>query len=198
MSVAGVKGGGHNKGQTMPYAVVRAWNGDKPTRTAAWNLSAAEAGMRESLRAANFRGSALEIRIIDRTTGETVVEPQLCAVCGERWATETGFARGADVPSLCGLCEADDEPAEAPLVTVTPHEVAPLVAALRAKGLEPAVRLDGTVTVTANSIAWTVRPEPHAVTGLPCGVWSVVGPAGPRGQFMAPGVAAFIAGRITP
>lgn len=87
---------------------------------------------------------------------------------------------------------------EAPLVTATPRKAAPLVTALRAKGLEPVVRPDGTVTATANDIAWTVRPEPHAVTGGPCGVWSVVGPAGSRGQFMAPGVAAFIADRTTP
>lgn len=189
------KGGGHSKGQTKPYAVIRAWNGGKPARTAHWTLSAAEADMRDSLRAANWRGSELDIRIIDRATGEIVVTPQRCVVCGDRWATETGRARGADASSLCGE---DDLPAEEPAVTATPGEVAPLVTALQAKGLEPLVRLDGTVTVKANDIDWTLRPEPHAVTGEPCGVWSAVGPVGSRGMFVAVNAAEFVACRTTP
>lgn len=180
------KGGGHNKGQTMPYTVVRSWNGDKPTRTPAWTIGAAEANMRDSLRAANWRGAELDVRIIDRETGETVVAPQRCVVCRDRWATETGHARGADAPSLCGQCEEDGSAAEEPAVVATSAEVAPLVTAFQAKGLEPVVHLNGTVTVTANGIAWTMRPEPHAVTGGPCGM------------FVAVNAAEFVAGRTTP
>lgn len=98
------KGGGHGKGQTMPYVVVRSWNGDKPTRTPTWTLGAAEASMLESLRAANARALDLEIHIIDRATGEVVVEPLRCVVCDINWATEYGLARGADVPSVCTVC----------------------------------------------------------------------------------------------
>lgn len=192
------KGGGHNKGQTMPYAVIRAWNGGKPARTAHWTLSAAEADMRDSLRAANSRGSELDIRIVDRATGETVGTPQRCVVCGDRWATETGNTRGADTPSLCISCDEDDLPASEPAVTASPDDVAPLVAALQAKGLEPVVRLNGAVAVTANGIDWTLTPVPHAVTGEPCGVWSVVGPVGSRGQFVTVNAAEFVAGRTTP
>lgn len=192
------KGGGHNRGQTMPYAVVRSWNGGKLTRTPAWTLSAAEAGMRDSLRAANSRGGELDIRIIDRVTGDTVVTPQRCAVCGDRWATETGNARGADAPALCDSCDEDDLTASEPAVTAVPAEVAPLVAALQANGLEPVVRLNGAVSVTANGIDWTLEPVPHAVTGEPCGVWSAISPVGSRGQFVTVNAAEFIAGRTTP
>lgn len=192
------KGGGHNKGQTMPYAVVRAWDGGKPARTAHWTLSAAGADMRDSLRAANWRGSELDVWIIDRATGETVVTPQRCVVCKDRWATETGRTRGADVPSLCGECDEGDLFAGEPAVLATPSEVAPLVAALRAEGLEPVVRLNGTVAVTANGIDWTLKPVPHAVTGESCGVWSAIGPDGSRGQFVTINAAEFIARRTTP
>lgn len=192
------KGGGHSKGQTKPYAVIRSWSGGKPSRTAHWNLSSAKADMCDSLRASNVRDLELEIRVIDRATGETVREPQRCVVCGKRWATETGVTRGDAVPSLCGTCDEDDLPAAEPAVTATPSETAPLVRALRAKGLEPTVRLDGAVNVTANGIDWTLRPEPHAITGKPCGVWSAVGPAGPRGMFVATRVADFIARRTKP
>lgn len=192
------KGGGHSKGQTMPYTVVRTWDGGKSTRTPAWTLGAAEANMLDSLRAANWRGAELNVRIIDRTTGETVAEPQRCVVCGNRWATETGYTRGADAPSLCGECVEDDLPAEAPAVAATPSEVAPLVAALQAKELEPVVRLDGTVTVEANGIEWTMKPTPHALTGKPCG-WSAVNPEGiSRGWFGARDVAEFVAQRRVP
>lgn len=192
------KGGGHSKGQTMPYTVLRAWSGGKPTRTPAWTLGAAEANMLDSLRAANWHGAELDVRIIDRATGETVITPQRCVVCGNRWATEPGNARGADAPSLCGECDEDDLPAEAPAVTATSSEVAPLVAALQAKGLEPVVRLNGAVVVTANDIEWTMKPTPHAVTGESCGVWSAVGPAGSRGQFVATNAAEFVVQRLVP
>lgn len=192
------RGGGYSKGQTKPYAVVRAWEGGKPARTAHWTLGAAEAGMLDTLRAANWRGSELDIRIINRATGRTVVEPQRCVVCGNRWATETGHARGADAPSLCTECDEDDMPAGEPAVVATPSEVAPLLAALQARGLDPAVRLDGTVTVTANDIDWTMKPVPHAVTGEPCGVWSAVGPVGSRGYFGAASAAEFVAQRRVP
>jgi hypothetical protein len=186
------KGGGHNKGQTMPYAVVRSWGGGKPTRTPAWTLGAAEANMLDTLRAANARGIEVDVRIIDRATGETVSEPQRCVVCRERWATETGSARGADAPSLCRYCEEEHvDPALA-------VQAEPLVKALREKGLEPTAQPDGRVTVEANGIDWTMQPVPHAVTGEPCGVWSAVGPVGPRGQFVALNAAEFVAQRRTP
>jgi hypothetical protein len=192
------KGGGHNKGQTMPYAVVRTWDGGKPARTPKWTLSAAEADMLDSLRAANVRGSEIEIRIVDRATGETVAEPKRCVVCRERWATEPGFTRGADSPSLCTECDEDDLPADEPVTVAMSGEVAPLVTALQAKGLEPVVRLNGAVAVTANDIDWTLEPVPHAVTGEFCGVWSAVGPAGSRGQFVALNAVEFVARRTTP
>ncbi|WP_030247998.1 hypothetical protein [Streptomyces sp. NRRL S-455] len=186
------KGGGHSKGQTMPYAVVRTWGGGKPTRTPKWNIGAAEADMLDSLRAANARGAEIEIRVIDRATGEMVAEPQRCVVCRERWATETGSARGAEAPSLCRYCE--DEHVDPALAA----QSEPLVQALQAKGLEPVAQPDGMVTVEANGIDWTMQPVPHAVTGEPCGVWSAVGPAGPRGQFVALNAAEFVAQRRTP
>ncbi|MFD8226870.1 hypothetical protein ACFV16_22165 [Streptomyces massasporeus] len=204
------KGGGHSRGQTMPYAVVYAWNGGKPARNAKWSLGAAEADMLDTLRAANARGSELEIRVIDRATGETVAEPRRCSVCGDKWATET---RDSDQPTVCRDCEgdvADGQPldasdraafhhlAEQAGLVGAPAESAPLVAALEAKGLEPAAQSDGTVTVTANDIDWTLKPVPHAVTGEPCGVWSAVSPAGSRGWFGARDGAAFVAQRTTP
>lgn len=193
-----IKGGGHNKGQTMPYAVIRAWGGGKPTRTPAWTIGAAEADMADSLRAANWRGGELDVRIIDRMTGETVATPQRCVVCHDRWATETGHARGADAPSLCQTCDEDDLPADEPVAFVPPALSAQLVKVLQAKELEPTVRLNGVVAVTANGIDWKLEPVPHAVTGEPCGVWSAVSPAGSRGQFVATNAAEFIAGRTTP
>lgn len=189
--MSATRGGGHSKGQTMPYAVVRSWNGGKPTRTPAWTLGAAEANMRDSLRAANRRGSELDIRVIDRATGGTVITPQRCAVCGDRWATEYGSTRGADAPSLCDECDGEAEPA-------ADLEQGPLVAALRSRGLDPVVRQDGSVDVTANGLGWTLEPVPHAVTGKPCGVWSAIGPVGSRGWFVAASAAGFIAGRTTP
>lgn len=98
------KGGGHSRGQTMPYSVVRSWSGKAPTRTPAWNLGAAEENLLGSLRAANSRDLDLEIHIIDRATGEIVSEPLRCVVCDVKWATETGLARGADAPSVCVPC----------------------------------------------------------------------------------------------
>lgn len=192
------KGGGHNKGQTMPLAVVRAWEGGKPARTPKWTLGAAEADMLDSLRAANARGAEIEIRVIDRATGETVTEPQRCVVCRDRWATEPGSTRGDRAPSVCRDCNEDDLAAGEPDITATHDEVAPLVAALQAKGLEPVVRLNGAVAVKANGIDWTLKPVPHAVTGEPCGVWSAVGPAGSRGHFVARNAAEFVAQRTTP
>ncbi|MGW2657044.1 hypothetical protein ACWC1D_25730, partial [Streptomyces sp. NPDC001478] len=85
---------------------------------------------------------------------------------------------------------------EAPLKAPDPS--AQLVAALRAKGLEPFARQDGVVTVTAHDIDWTLEPVPHAVTGEWCGVWSAVGPQGSRGMFVAANAAAFIADRRVP
>jgi hypothetical protein len=190
------KGGGHSKGQSMPYAVVYAWDGDKPVRNAKWTLGAAEAAMLDTLRAANARGGELEIRVTDRATGETVVEPQRCAVCRDQWATELGRTDGGY--TLCGTCDEDDLSADEPVTPAAPELSAPLLAALRAKGLDPSARPDGTVTVTTNDIDWTLRPEPHAVTGEPCGVWSAVGPVGSRGMFGASNAAEFIAQRTTP
>jgi hypothetical protein len=186
------KGGGYSKGQTKPYSVVRVWSGGKPSRSAHWTLGAAEADMLDSLRAANARDSEIEVRVIDRATGETVVTPQRCVACRERWATEPGSARGAEAPSLCRYCE--DEYVDPALAAQTE----PLVNALRAKGLEPTTQPDGMVTVEANGIDWTMQPVPHAVTGEPCGVWSAVGPAGPRGQFVARNAAEFVAERLVP
>lgn len=206
------KGGGHSRGQTMPYAVVYAWDGGKPSRRATWTLGAAEAAMLDTLRAANARGGELDVKVIDRASGETVVEPQRCAVCRDRWATELSRTDGGY--TLCGECEEDDSTAESAREALDsglenlfqrlgppaadPALTAPLVAALRAKGLDPVARPDGTVTVTANDIDWTMRPEPHAVTGEPCGVWSAVGPAGSRGMFGARSAAEFVAERTTP
>lgn len=79
-----------------------------------------------------------------------------------------------------------------------PEPSAPLVAALRAKGLEPFARQGGVVTVTAHDINWTLEPVPHAVTGEWCGVWSAVGPKGSRGMFVAANAASFIADRRVP
>ncbi|WP_086559950.1 hypothetical protein [Streptomyces africanus] len=204
------KGGGHSKGQTMPYAVVYAWDGGKPARNAKWSLGAAEAAMLDTLRASNARGGKLEIRIIDRATDETVAEPQRCAVCGDNWATE---ARDSGQPTVCRDCEHDVEDgpqldasdraafrslaARAGLVKA-PAESAPLVAALQARKLHPVAQPNGTVTVTVNGIEWTLEPVPHAVTGEPCGVWSAVGPAGSRGQFVALNAAEFVAQRRVP
>jgi hypothetical protein len=208
------KGGGHNKGQTMPYAVVYAWDGGKPARTPKWTLGAAEAAMIETLQAANARGAEIEIKVIDRATGATVVEPQRCVVCGTKWATEV---RDSEQPTVCRDCEddvTDGQPLDAAdraafhqlavragQTEQTPApsgESEPLVKALRAKGLEPTAQPDGTVTVEANGIDWTLAPVPHAVTGESCGVWSAVGPAGPRGQFVALNAAEFVAQRRTP
>lgn len=191
------KGGGHSKGQTMPYAVVWTWAGGKSGKTAKWTLGAAHEDMRTLLRTANHRESKLDVRIIDRATGETLAEPKRCVVCGDRWATEWSSAPGEDY-ALCGTCDEDDLPADEPAAPAASSLPTPLVRALRAKGLEPAERRDGTVTVTANGIDWTLRPEPHAVTGEPCGVWSAVSPVGSRGQFAATRAAEFIAGRTTP
>jgi len=85
---------------------------------------------------------------------------------------------------------------EVPLKATEPS--APLVAALRAKGLEPFARQGGVVTVTAHGIDWTLEPVPHAVTGEWCGVWSAVGPKGSRGMFTAANAASFIADRRVP
>ncbi|MEV5283380.1 hypothetical protein ACFYMW_35725 [Streptomyces sp. NPDC006692] len=79
-----------------------------------------------------------------------------------------------------------------------PELSAPLVAALRAKGLEPSARQGGVVTVTAHGIDWKLEPVPHAVTGEWCGVWSAVGPKGSRGMFVAANAASFIADRRVP
>ncbi|QDN64478.1 hypothetical protein [Streptomyces sp. S1D4-14] len=213
------KGGGHSKGQTMPYAVVWTWadggSGRKPT----WTLGAAWEDMRTMLSTANWRESELDVRIIDRATGETIATPQRCVVCGNRWATEVSRLTGENY-ALCDECDEDDltadtvretldsgldnlfqrlgPPADELTAPAVPDLSAPLVTALQAKGLEPLVRLDGTVTVKANDIDWTLRPEPHAVTGEPCGVWSAVGPAGSRGMFVAVNAADFIARRTTP
>lgn len=203
------KGGGHSKGQTMPFAVVWSWAGGASGRTAKWTKGAVEEAMRTMLRTANHRESELDVRIVNRATGETVKEPQRCLVCRNRWATE--FGRTGDDFTLCSTCDEDDLPAVSAAAVDAGLDslfqrlgppagafAASLIAALQAKGLEPSVRQDGTVTVTANGIPWTLRPEPHAVTGEPCGVWSVVGPAGPRGQFVTTNAAEFIAHRATP
>lgn len=208
------KGGGHSRGQTMPYAVVWSWEGGKPSSKATWTLGSAQAAMLDTLRAANARGGELKTRVVDRATGETVVEPQRCAVCRDRWATEP--CRTGEGYTLCGTCDEDDlsvETARAavdtgldnlfqrlgpPAETVDPALSAPLVAALRTRGLEPVARPDGTVAVTAHGVGWTLHPVPHAVTGEPCGVWSAVGPAGSRGQFVTRNAAEFIAHRTTP
>lgn len=190
------KGGGHSRGQTMPYAVVYAWNGGKPTRKATWTLGSAEAAMLDTLRAANARGGELDVRVIDRATGETVAKPQRCAVCRDRWATELSRTDGGY--TLCGTCDEDDLPTDEPATPAAPDTSAPLVAALRVRKMEPVAHPDGTVTVTANGIDWTLRPEPHTVTGEPCGVWSAVGPAGSRGQFVAVNAAEFVAKRPVP
>lgn len=179
----------------MPYAVVYAWEGGKPARNAKWTLGAAEEAMLDSLRAANARGGELDIRVIDRATGETVVEPQRCAVCRDKWATEVSHIDGGY--TLCGECDEDDLPADEP--TPVPAGLTDsLVAALRSQKLGPVPRPDGTVTVRANDMDWTLKPVPHAVTGEPCGVWSAIGPGGPRGQFVARNAAGFIAQRRVP
>ncbi|MGY5634209.1 hypothetical protein ACW7N6_38355 [Streptomyces sp. UC1A3] len=188
------KGGGHSKGETMPYAVVWSWTDGGSGRTPKWTLGAALEGMSEMLTIANRRGSGLGVKVIDRATGETVAEPQRCLVCRDRWATEVSRI-GGDAYTLCGECEEDDLPADEP---ADPALSAQLVAALRTRGLEPVVRPNGTVAVEANGIDWTLEQTPHAVTGEPCGVWEAIGPAGSRGQFVARNAAEFIARRIVP
>lgn len=213
------RGGGHSKGQKMPYAVVYAWGDGKPSKSAKWTLGAAQADMQTMLRTANSRDAELDVRIIDQMTGETVETPQRCLVCGDRWATE--FAAEHENPALCFYCEPEDLPTGNALVETSPAEEpstdepaagapvspeapavlalsAPLVQALRAKGLEPVTREDGTVTATANGIDWTLESVPHAVTGEPCGVWSAASPVGPRGMFGAEGAANFITRRTAP
>ena len=194
------KGGGHSKGQTMPYAVVWAWAVGPSGRTAKWTLGAAREDMRTMLLTANHREAELDVRIINRATCETLAEPQRCLVCKERWATE--FSSTGDDYTLCAECDEDDLPASPvaePASPATAAFTASLVRALRAKGLEPVAHEDSTVTVTANGIDWTLRPEPHAVTGEPCGVWSAVNPDGfSRGLFGAVNAAVFIAHRTTP
>lgn len=191
------KGGGHSKGQTMPYAVVYAWAGGASGRSPKWTLGAAQEGMRTMLVTANYRELELDVKIIDRATGETLETPRRCLVCKDRWATEWSSAPGED-PTLCDQCDEDDLPADEPAAAAPAGLSIPLVKALQAKGLEPTAQPDGAVTVQANGIDWTLKPEPHAVTGEPCGVWSAVGPAGSRGQFVATNAADFIARRITP
>lgn len=105
------KGGGHNKGQTMPYSSLRAFGEKKPMRQGHWSLGAARYSLNESLVAANARGLDLEASIIDRATGEIVWQPAKCGVCRTAWATES---RGDDEWSLCRECfelvdEADAE-----------------------------------------------------------------------------------------
>lgn len=73
-----------------------------------------------------------------------------------------------------------------------------LLAALDRLNIERAVWSDGTVAAVANGMLWTMQAEPHAVTGEPCGVWSVASPEAVRGHFVAEGAARFIRDRRTP
>jgi hypothetical protein len=232
MSETRGKGGGHSKGQTMPYSVLRTWDGGKPTRSSHWTIGAAEESLYETLRAANQRGLAVETSIIDRATGETVHAPQRCEVCGERWATELAAGQFGDDYTRCSECEDEDMPEAEPAAVAaqepeTRHRVVgtepvkarflvdqsagskladpaavpelarPLIATLRSRGLDVVgAEADGTVTVEANGIRWTLRPEMHAVTGEPCGVWSAINPDGlSRGMFTAHNAASFLARR---
>lgn len=111
------KGGGHNKGQKMPYRVVRAFAGKSVRRSPHWTIGSAQADMRLSLLAANagrveFAENEFaenELVIVDVRTDEVVDKPLKCTVCDERWATETGPSR-RDAPATCRDCEGDDEP----------------------------------------------------------------------------------------
>lgn len=322
------KGGGHNKGQTMPYSSVRAFDGGKPMRQGHWGFGAARLAVRDSLVAANRRDLVLEASIVDRSTGEVVWQPAKCAVCRSAWATETGPERAGDEWSRCDECAdvaVDEQPvanrefftgklyclrcpvpgSAAPLsvassdlpeggicagcgtdvlITEQPASfaeavaeravelpavdpangrirlippsdgdalicgrtgrgktslasvaavaehvartaveqvnkaagfesaVAPfllpnelpdadpsaLLAALDRLNIERAVWSDGTVAAVANGMLWTMRAEPHAVTGEPCGVWSVASPEAVRGHFVAEGAARFVRDRRTP
>ncbi len=73
-----------------------------------------------------------------------------------------------------------------------------LMNALEAVELHPVAQPNGTVTVTANDIPWTLTPMPHAVTGEECGVWSAVGPVGSRGWFTEFSAPEFLTERIVP
>lgn len=121
------KGGGHGKGQTMPYRVVRTFGEAKPMRAAHWTLGAAQADMLNSLRAANRLEVVLEIELVDAITGETIETPLKCVVCDVRWATETGHTRGAEAPSTCLECEFMDEAAEQAPMPAMPQPGTPLV-----------------------------------------------------------------------
>ena len=106
------KGGGHNRGQKMPYRVVRTFEGSAARRSAHWTIGSAQADMRLSLLAANagrVEFTEAELVIVDTRTDEVVDRPLKCTVCDEAWATETGPGR-ADAPSTCRDCEGDDEP----------------------------------------------------------------------------------------
>lgn len=106
------KGGGHSKGQAVPYSSVRGDEG-KPMHAGHWSLSAAQHSVRDSLVAANARSLDLSAQIVDRATGETVREPAKCVVCAAAWATEIGPERGEGW-SRCRGCEdvLGDPPAE--------------------------------------------------------------------------------------
>lgn len=321
------KGGGHNKGQTMPYRVVRAFAGEDVRRSAHWTIGSAQADMMMTLHAANAGRIELaegEVTIVDVRTDEVVDKPLKCTVCDEQWATQIGHAR-KDAPSTCQDCEGADElddtdqdvvapdlpytppampdfteadaqraaelPAEAswrrhsglapiprpvrvedgalgeviigearsgktsaaaaaelarrlltsrdpfaelapkpdtiesalmnlpagsangvnvaqalePAVAIfTPVNELPqadpsaLLAALDRLNLPRAVWADGTVAAVANGMLWRMQAEPHAATGEPCGVWSVMSPVGVRGHFVAERAARFIRDRRTP
>lgn len=206
------KGGGHNRGQTMPYSSVRAFGEGKPMRAGHWSLSAAQHSVRDSLVAANARGLDLSAQIVDRTTGETVWEPAGCVVCAAAWATEVG-PEGGEGWSRCRGCE--DVLGELPAEVVPPSleaSAAPflrknslpdadpsaLLAALDRLKLPRAVWSDGTVAVVANGMLWTLQAEAHATTGTPCGVWSVASPIAVRGYFVPERAARFIRDRRSP
>lgn len=106
------KGGGHGKGQKMPYRVVRSFDGGAPMRSSHWTLGAAEADLITGLRTANLRELVIDAHLEDAITGELVVKPMKCVVCGEKWATEGGATRGTSAPSTCGDCHGMDETSE--------------------------------------------------------------------------------------
>lgn len=96
------KGGGHNKGQTMRYRVIRSFDHEKPFRAAAWGLGTAMHDLRETLLVVNRTGSHLEAQVLDVETNEVVYEPTKCTGCREQWATES--VNGSERWLACAGC----------------------------------------------------------------------------------------------
>lgn len=124
---------------------------------------------------------------------EDLPEGGICTGCGTDVLIPTNAPKAVEETARRTLYAADRAPNQLP-----DADPSALIAALDRLNISCAVWTDGTVGAIANGILWTMQAAPHAVTGKPCGVWEVSGPAGCRGNFVAAAAARFVHDRRTP